>query len=84
MVLNINQRKILEKQRIFGLDLDFPHDGSDVDVLDKLLQLHKFLIRATECKAQLIGRLETKDATRVRIKGYYWDKVWAEECEAKW
>jgi len=61
---------------VAGTDFDFPtseiHNGTaKLDVLEKLQNLSKFLPSAQSAELMWIGGLETKDATRIRLKIVY-------------
>ena len=59
--------------KIFGTDIDIPIETFEaeewVDVKEQLEFLAKFLPKAVSVELLVIGRIETKPAYRVRIKG---------------
>lgn len=56
---------------VFGADFDFPSGTVSMDVLERFKRLAKFLPAAETLNMCIVGRLETKDAFRIRLKGIY-------------
>ena len=57
-------------KQVFVKDFDIPIGEYETDALSALKRLSKYIDKALECKISY-GKLETKDAFRIRIKGIF-------------